>query len=318
MDNENLGMKIDSDYSGLMSAGIGYVIIPKDVDVDEYIKDCYLSNTITIYGGYGNQIFYNISIEEDALKRVNFPAQYGDYGSPVIWINIPIHEVPIIIGVLRFKDDKYSFEEQSYRLSRSYKNNHIDFNIRAQKGSVDLNIISGDEPANYTMKVVNSKKNSTISLYCKGFINLHSTDKITLKSEKSYEINTVNKKGEIQGSILYENGKGFTMVDEFGNKATMVDGKINFVSKEINVGDKDTKTVNLAGGKEPVPLGDSLKDELEVERKRLDDVISALQNAQVSTDYSGAGLLATINAGLAKIVKKADYSGVLSKVSKTD
>lgn len=58
-----------------------------------------------------------------------------------------------------------------------------------------------------------------------------------------------------------------------------------------------------------------LKKQLEIERKRVDGIINALNSAQAATGApdSGTGLSASIKAGLIALKQKGDFSNVESK-----
>lgn len=70
---------------------------------------------------------------------------------------------------------------------------------------------------------------------------------------------------------------------------------------------------------EPIPLGDSLVEQLEKLTARVDTIVSAINGGSFVTDYSGAGLHASYVAGIATIdLDKESWGSVLSEVSNTD
>ena len=55
MEEEYIGIRnLDT---GIGSAGVGFVVVPSDIDREQYINDCYRTNTLTINGGKGLRIF---------------------------------------------------------------------------------------------------------------------------------------------------------------------------------------------------------------------------------------------------------------------
>jgi len=101
VDNEDLGIK--EIPSGILSSGVGYIIIPTEVDIDEFIEDAMRTGRVSIDGGFGHGQFHNVPIDRDALQRIKFPDDEGKHGTPVVWVNIPKHNVPVIVGFLDYK-----------------------------------------------------------------------------------------------------------------------------------------------------------------------------------------------------------------------
>ena len=46
--------------TGIGSAGVGFVVVPSEVDRVQYINDCYRTNTLTINGGKGYGYFSGV------------------------------------------------------------------------------------------------------------------------------------------------------------------------------------------------------------------------------------------------------------------
>ena len=53
---------------GNISVGIGYIIVPPDVDRQKYIDTCYAKETVSMYLDFGGFSVNNVRISVDALN----------------------------------------------------------------------------------------------------------------------------------------------------------------------------------------------------------------------------------------------------------
>ena len=82
-------------------SGIGYVVVPKDSSVAEYVQRCYRNHSISISGGYDSTYMHNVKVAEGVLNNIKFPDTYDTLGSPVVWIRDSFTNRAVVIGVLR-------------------------------------------------------------------------------------------------------------------------------------------------------------------------------------------------------------------------
>lgn len=59
--------------TGIGSAGVGFVVVPSEVDRVQYINDCYRTNTLTINGGKGYGYFSGVHADINVMQCIKFP-----------------------------------------------------------------------------------------------------------------------------------------------------------------------------------------------------------------------------------------------------
>jgi hypothetical protein len=301
-DEETLGIK--GIPSGNLPAGVGYVIIPNNVDIRTYKEDVYRSGRISIYGGYGHSNFYNVLIDREVLQRIKFPSKVGEFGSPVVWINIPKHNEPIVISCLKYDEDFHSVSEFRSRTTRGNDGNLVDFDLDGKKGKATLNIV-GNANSNGELEItINSiKGKGLLKLIVNGKILEKSSDSVIRISEKEMISAVTNKKGITLAKLELhsENPERLYYEDEFGNKMTASKEKFNFrsdTSKKIDFGD----------GAEPLVLAKTLKS-------ILDEYDDALSKMTVPTAFGPSGT--RINDSEFKAVR-AKFEQFFSKLTNSD
>jgi hypothetical protein len=138
-DNEKIEIK--EIPSKMLPAGIGYVVIPREVDEDEYKKDVMISGRISIYGGLGFGFFHNVPVDREVLQRIVFPKKQGEYGSPIVWVNIPKHNIPVIVAILKNEDDYHPLQENQKRITKTNDNGDIvDIDMNPEKNHLVMTV----------------------------------------------------------------------------------------------------------------------------------------------------------------------------------
>lgn len=205
--------------SGNLYAGVGYVILPKGQDIETYKENCYRTNTITIDGGVGHPLFQDLFIDLDSIQRIEFPKAEREYGSPVVWINIPKHNRPVVIAVLKPDGQIIPLDEGTHKVTKVYGDNMVDFSMDSKNGILNIGISTTDEtPAVVNIKLTDDKENSLYNLYSKGIVKFHGTKLVDIVSDKEINMRVINEKGEAKGLLKYKIGVGLEYSDEFGNK----------------------------------------------------------------------------------------------------
>jgi hypothetical protein len=139
--NYNLGQTPQGGYQ--YPSGIGYIVIPYDLDRDTYISTCFRQGRVTIRtedGGFINRC----PISVDLLNWIKFPTDFKTRGSVVTWSLEPIHKQPIINGILLSNEDVSDLKEHEFKLGRKLDDNHA--------------LISGSPKAEYLSVTVKGKK----------------------------------------------------------------------------------------------------------------------------------------------------------------
>lgn len=298
--------------SGKDSSGVAYVVIPEDQDRDVFITTCYRTQTVMLRDEMG-AAWRNVFVTKDLLQQVVFPEKSSERGSSVIWVKIPKHNLPVVLGVLDLKNI-YSViqEEHQFRLQqRSPVGNSVDFNARALSASLDLAVASTEDgKGSLRVKITNPDQTAELDVYVKGNINVFADKKIRLGTNEELTMEVVKPDLSPLGILTYKAGTGWTLKDEFNNEVTTESGHVRIKVSDGKLIHIDQTTINLGqdNAAQPVPLGDTLKE-------KLTDLINAIKQITVPTSNGPSGTpinfaqFDTISAQLAQI---------LSQVSKTD
>jgi hypothetical protein len=287
--------------SGNQPAGIGYITIPNidELDREQFIEDCYRTHSVCIFGGVQYGMFYDVSIDKEVLKSINFPREKGQKGSPVVWVNIPPWNKPVIISVLKHEDEYYFNEEDSMNHSREHNENYFDISTSTKDGKVTINLKTRPGVAGkINVNVISPSKNGEINVYVKGKAKIHSTEETKIVSDKKITLHVLDEKSQDKVVITYEREKGFTYIDEFGNKIICKDGEYSV----------DSKKIKHNSGKEPMVLGDTLVSLLE-------DILTEVTKLTVTTPIGPSGTPINI-AQFQKL--KSRVKDIKSKISNLD
>lgn len=300
MDKDFLGVHKTSDFKG--TAGVGYVVIPRGVERDEYIENCYRTQTVVIQGGYGYSEFGEVYVTQTAMQEIQFPSGIegaDPYGSAVVWVRNDSTLLPIIVGTIRRQDAYYALSEGVRCWSVGLENGSAVEVRMSREGILQISVIGNNEnPAEATIKVSSPNKDSKVTVDCDNEVSVNAGKRFSVTTPGTVEARFVNGSMEEKTVIRYEPGKGLTYKDEFENTITAEDGKVNVTSKEISHN----------SGNEPMVLGDSLA-------KFIGDFIDAIMKLTVMTPVGAS----TIPVNVADFVAlKARFDEFKSKKSKLE
>lgn len=260
--------------SSKVTAGVGYITIPVDssIDRDTFIEDCYRTQRVAMLGGQLGGMFYDVSIDTECIKNIQFPNEPGGKGSPVVWLNIPVFEKQVIVAVLKDEDDYIFNDEHSLINTRSHSSTFITTSIQAKDGHAGFAMSSDKEDSSVDIDILNSNNKSKLNVRVSGDISINGNESVNLQSDKNIFINVKNEKDENLLFIKYTANAGYEYRDEFGNEIACVDGVISIKSKKINHSDGD----------EPMVLGDKLV-------QTLSKLIDAINKITVPTALGPSG-----------------------------
>lgn len=258
MEDEVIGIRnLDT---GIGSAGVGFVVVPSEVDRVQYINDCYRTNTLTINGGKGYGYFSGVHADINVMQNIKFPTDEENRGTPVVWVKDAVSQLPVIVAVLRKQGEYYSLNENQFRLKRGTETRNVEIFIDGSTSALDITILGDkEEPANIDVKLSSENADSVLTVSCDNEINIIGEKAVNVTTNKKATLK-VTEKGEDKMSLSYELGVGLKYKDEFENEVTAKEGQVDVISKKINHN----------SGKEPMVLGDTLA-------KILDDMLKAIQ-----------------------------------------
>lgn len=281
--------------TGVGSAGVGFVVVPSEVDREQYISDCYRTNTLTINGGKGYGYFSGVHADINVMQNIKFPTDETNRGTPVVWVKDAVSQLPVIIGVLRKQNEYYSLAENQYRVGRGTETRNVEVFIDGTTTALQVTLLGDkDEPANVDIKITSENKDSVFNMFCDNEINITSEKTINITANQKASLN-ITEKGKDKATFVYELGKGFAYKDEFENEIVAKDGEVDIISKKINHN----------SGKEPMVLGDTLAD-------LLDEFLKAVQAITVISPVGQTSVPVNV-ADFAAIQAKLDT--IKSKIS---
>lgn len=272
--------------TGVGTGGVGFLVVPSEIDRIQYIEDCYRTQTVTINGGEGYGFFSSVRCPQNILENLVFPTETSR-GTPIVWVKDGMTHLPVIVGWLRQEGDYYALGEAQWRVSRGTDKRNVEIFVDGSIAEIQVNVLGDkEEPANIDIKLSSENGDSEFNLSSDNTVNLHAAKKLTLLSENEFDL-TVTEKGETKGLIQYVLGKGIVIQDEFGNVIKTSDGLIELLSKQINHNE----------GKEPMVLGDTLA-------KLLSDLIDAIMALTVMSPVGVTSVPVNI----------ADFSAIKARI----
>ena len=236
--------------------GIGFVIVPPDVDRQQYINTCFASETISIYPECGGTSFNRVPLSQEAVQQVEFPDKDKKFGSQVVYLFHPTTKNPIIIAVLSKRNELVGVQHKQFKLFKSDGENLVSLIGDGKKGNLFVTVKSTETSGGQILiNLVQSGGTGKFSLQVQGDIFLISnhfelknkTTKILSKEKISLGIE------EYEPAVL-----GQTLCDD--------------VLKPLFSALKQLK-VATAMGPSGTPLPDFLQKVVEIENK-LDSILS--------------------------------------------
>lgn len=253
MEDNILGIKgIPSEN---LSAGVGFIIIPKDIDSNKYKEDVYRTGRVSIYGGYGSSNFYDVIIPKNCLQEIVFPDDSNSKGSPVVWINIPKHNEPIVVSVLKYDEEFYSLSENRFRVTRTSKDSMIDLDLDSDKSKLFLNVSNLDESKNSNLEINISDINGdgTLKVLIEGKFLKRATGDIISLSGGNNALAVSDSSGKVKAKLELSSNKSNKLEyeDEDGNIISCSDSLVNIRADK-------SSNVSFGDGNEKAVLGDTL------------------------------------------------------------
>ena len=286
-----------------LSSGVGFVIIPPGVDIEIYKEDCFASNTVSITGfDFGH--IHNVPVDKEVMQTLEFPKKIGEMGSPVVFVNIPKHNVPIIVACLKNEKDVFKTHERKTRKTKSSGSKVVDLDMDADDARIAMSV-NGDEliPAIIELLVKGNNSKNYLKVEVDGTTFIKSKGRILMISNSMHELVVLNKKGIVTGKLKLssELEERLFYEDEFGNKISITKDKINIRA------DKSSK-IQFGEGKEDIALAETLISKLK-------DYDKALGQLRVSTAFGPSGTRLNSNQ-FTDIIKTLDE--IRSKLIKSD
>lgn len=252
------------------SVGIAYVALPTDLTRERYIKDCYQNYTVSVWAEDGS--FMNrVPITPEVLSFIEFPENYNNLGSPVVYVTEESQSQPIIIGRFPSLKNIGDMREAEFKIGRSYKDAHVEIMGSPKSNCLSLNVNSGDAAGSIFINLV-GRKPGKLQVSTVGDVEFTTSEGTTFTQQQQFKTVTKDRSAK----------------DE-SNDATFeqLPGQHNFKNRKFIINN----------GNEPFVLGKLLKT-------FLSDLIDEISKSTVSTAIGQQPLLNA--AQIAAFKKRTD------------
>lgn len=217
-DYEILGRKGMTDSQ---SINLGYVIIPNDLDLDSYLSNCFLNNTISICTEQ-LQVYHNVDISEDDLSLIKFPLRKEDYGSSIMFAIIPKFEKPIVLKVLNLRDQLSNLQKPNqFRIIRANQDQSVvEVEGSANDAEMNFNLNSYNKEAKMSFNVTSPEDSGEMSFYVNGemFINVNRLFNLLIHDSLKLEFNLPQDFENTTTNMSFKVDLGFDFLDQFENE----------------------------------------------------------------------------------------------------
>lgn len=238
----NIGFTPIEDYRA--SSGIGYIYIPKDINRDTYINNCYDSSKVSIILE-DSGIINNVYIDKHCLQNIEFPEDSYKLGTAVLYISEPIRKNCFIIGV--FDKDITFLKEHYFNISKIYDDDLIDITGDAEEGYLTITV-KKKSTSNFYLNVLSEINDANFKINVNGNFDIE-TSNYVLKSDQEIILKTDDPNDLERNSSLSINNESISL---------------------------DTQKFVINNGKERMVLGDIFKN-------FIDTFIDELSKITVST-----------------------------------
>ena len=224
------------------NAGTAYVIIPIDVDRDEYIVQCYRTGTISICIENNGEYVHNVRIGKLALQIIDFPDSKEELGSLVGWVNHEGYNFPMVFDVLTKGDEGVEIDEKELTLKK--QNDTSSSSITLKNGEIIISAESDDTGGLLCISVTNGGKTAKFDLEIGGNMNVYVEKEIVIKTLENIAITAKDVVGDIKRLIIgvFEKteavAKAEALKKELETERSRLDSVIQaFTTAPITVGD---------------------------------------------------------------------------------
>lgn len=185
------------------SAGIAYIHIPLDTDRDKYIFNCLRTHTVSLITEDG-QYIPKVNIGKMLIQFIDFPEDTGKVGSPVVWVNIPFYNEPVVIDVLSPSDEMQGgLEEKQFKFRRSNGNAVVEISGRGKKGQLFINVDGDDDDSGRVyINIRNKSKTGKLNLKIQGDIEADVEGKVELLVSDEFKVEVSDPNDDENISII--------------------------------------------------------------------------------------------------------------------
>lgn len=259
--------------------GIAWIAIPANISREEFMATCMRAGKVGLFFETGDYV-WDVPVDLDVLQKIDFPYDYGELGSCVVYVNMPKHNTPIVVGVLSKDSEAQDYVEDVLKLRKFTNSAHSEIMLDGRNGGMTQLHTSTDP--NKPPKLFSMIGDKDVEAWVERRVWGQIFDYI-IGDKNTYVSNSVEwivrqadyeDQESTQTVFGYYSGVGWNYSDEFENIWKMEDQKMTIDSPEILHG---------ANAEEPAVLGDTLED-------ILGDLLDAINALTVPTGVGPSGV----------------------------
>lgn len=275
------GVAREQSWNSEISVGLGYIGVPFGVDRNKFVKSCYRREKVHVILDQGGTMVKNCYIDSNVLQRIKFPSTSKELGSQIVFVRERFNAIPFVIATVTRTRERVVSDEESFSIQRQ-----INGGLLSIVGSGDGKLLINLENTTASSVVLNiGGDNSTLDVNNDGKTTINSSDDITINSSTKIVKNYLNQSGDIQSSITIDEN-GLLYEDDKGNKLTV---------------DYTNNKIIHNTGSEPIPLGNTLQEELNNLKNKFDTFLNAFTSTPPAPGDGGATIQLAVESATASL-----------------
>lgn len=172
------------------SAGVAYIYVPEDFERETFVRNAVRTGHVSILMAQSSERVDNCRVAKHVMNDIVFPVESGGQGSLVIWVNLPKHELPMIIGVINKSNEVAAQFENEFFLKREIAGSTVEIVGNAKKKILTIDLNAGSDAnivlkSSGTIKVQSPSVNvsaTTVNAQCNS-LTANAANDATLKSK---------------------------------------------------------------------------------------------------------------------------------------
>lgn len=224
--------------------GISRVIIPVNQDREEYIQHCYQCGTVSTLSRNNLDIVHDVRVDINVMRSISFPDNSEKLGSTVVWVNLPIYNKPVVVGILHNSDEMGTqIEENEFSFSKWIEGGQVSISGKAKGGQIDIVAQS------------NSSTGGRLSI---NVSNRGGTAKFDVTINGDFFLTASN------GNVKFKDSFNLSITDgKADTKKTFIEASNSQIESRIQEGTSGykytEKAFEIGSADEAAPLGESLE-----------------------------------------------------------
>lgn len=238
--------------------GVAYVAIPSDIERDVYIRECYMTNKISVWTEDGS-FFSKAPCNIDLFNWIEFPDSFDEFGSAVVYVTEPIHKQPIIIARLPKIDELGDLQEHQFKMRRRLGSKMVEISGSPKSNSLNLVVDSKSESGSINIVLENDNDNGEVNLSVAGDLSIEVVgDTEILQGERLLIKTSEGKDGEYSSYTQTKEGHKFEGRELAIKTSEGEDGESSSYKQSTRGHEFEGEKFVVNKGEEPMVLGNKV------------------------------------------------------------